>query len=109
MARCFNIIFAYYQKNWILNSLVLAYGQALLINAFGWPLPLPHCVVTYLTGHHCLGCGLNRAAIALLHLDFVRAFHLNPLIYIYSLLLSSWWVIDFKKFHYQYTKTTHCS
>ena len=40
------------------------------------------CPCRFLGGFSCFGCGMTRAAAALLHLDFVTAFNMHPLIYI---------------------------
>lgn len=40
------------------------------------------CPFRFLGGFSCFGCGMSRAAEALLHLDFVTAFNMHPLIYI---------------------------
>ena len=55
---------------------------------------LPPCLISFTTGIDCWGCGLTRATIALMKLDFASAFELNPLIFmvlptIALLLLSS--------------------
>lgn len=40
--------------------------------------PFPGCVFLALTGFYCPGCGMTRAAHALVHLQFARAFAMNP-------------------------------
>lgn len=37
------------------------------------------CPILYFTGVSCPGCGMTRAWIAMLHLDFIRAFTCHPL------------------------------
>jgi hypothetical protein len=49
------------------------------------------CPIKFLTGVSCAGCGMTRAWISLIHLDFERAFYyhplfLFPLIYVFLLL-----------------------
>lgn len=39
---------------------------------------LPGCTFHRLTGFHCPGCGMTRAAAALLHGEVAAAFRLNP-------------------------------
>lgn len=39
----------------------------------------PICVVRYLTGFDCPGCGALRATHQILHGNFISAFKLNPL------------------------------
>lgn len=41
--------------------------------------PFPPCLFHSVTGLFCPGCGLTRAAHALVHLDFARAFEMNAL------------------------------
>ena len=40
------------------------------------------CPIQFLTGISCFGCGMSRAAIALLQLDFALAFKMHPMIFI---------------------------
>ena len=37
------------------------------------------CPIKFLTGISCAGCGMSRAFLAALKLDFVSAFHFHPL------------------------------
>ncbi len=37
------------------------------------------CPIKFVTGISCAGCGMTRAYLALLHLDFTGAFHYHPL------------------------------
>lgn len=37
------------------------------------------CPIKFLTGISCCGCGMTRAYVALLHLDFKQAFFFHPL------------------------------
>ena len=53
---------------------VLLIGYAVLFNLLGFGLP---CVFHVTTGFDCAGCGLSRAAAALLRLDFAAAFAYN--------------------------------
>ena len=39
---------------------------------------LPGCLFHRLTGWHCPGCGMTRAAHAALHGEFAKAFYFNP-------------------------------
>ena len=38
-----------------------------------------HCPIKHLFGISCPGCGMTRAHLALLRLDFKEAFHLHPM------------------------------
>ena len=40
------------------------------------------CPIQFFTGISCLGCGMSRAALALLKLDFELAFTMHPLIFL---------------------------
>lgn len=40
------------------------------------------CALYTVTGVHCSGCGLTRACVSLLHLNFMSAIRFNPLIVI---------------------------
>ena len=40
------------------------------------------CPFRFLGGFSCLGCGMSRAAEAILHFDFLSALQMHPLIYI---------------------------
>jgi len=45
------------------------------------------CIWKNIFGHECLACGSIRAFWLLLHLKFVEAFKINPLIYLYIPLI----------------------
>lgn len=54
--------------------------QALLLLFFGVILLFCyHCPIRWLTGVECPGCGLTRAFLAALRLDFSTAFSYHPL------------------------------
>ena len=40
------------------------------------------CVVRYMTGISCPGCGMTRAFLSLLQLNFEQAWHYHPMIYV---------------------------
>lgn len=40
------------------------------------------CPIKFLTGISCVGCGMTRAWISLIHLDIKNAFHYHPLFFI---------------------------
>lgn len=88
----------YFLRNRLLLSIILIYTVLLVLKALGVDVWLPGCLVSELTGHTCFGCGLNRAAIHLLHLDFRQAFVSNPLIYLYVPLIIGWFSYDFYNF-----------
>lgn len=56
----------------------------------------PTCPVLALTGFYCTGCGVLRAARALLQLDVATAWQMNPLLLVLApVIIGSWvaWVI----------------
>ena len=40
------------------------------------------CLVKYLTGLECLGCGMTRAFWYILHGEFSEAWKMNPLVFV---------------------------
>ena len=48
------------------------------------------CLIRFLTGVSCPGCGITRAIKALLELNFSKAFYYNPMVYV--LLLTPIWI-----------------
>lgn len=64
------------------SALALA-RQAAALAAVGWAVVrFYHCPLRMLTGHDCPGCGLTRALLALLRLDFSAAAEYHPLIFL---------------------------
>lgn len=45
------------------------------------------CPIKYVSGISCPGCGMTRAWLSLLHLDFRAAFHFHPLFIIAPILI----------------------
>ena len=61
------------------------------------------CPILYVTGIPCLGCGMTRACISLLKLNFAAAFHYHPLCYflpVCVLVLVMQWKMGKKKFNW---------
>ena len=52
-------------------------GAYLSASILGWGCPVQH-----FTGVPCPGCGMSRAAFALLRLDFSAAFRYHPMIFV---------------------------
>ena len=48
------------------------------------------CPIRYVTGIPCPGCGITRAVLALLRLDFTEAFHFHPLVFLLPVLALLW-------------------
>lgn len=48
-------------------------------------VPMTHltipCPLHAMTGWYCPGCGITRAVLSVLNLDFVQAFRFNPLVF----------------------------
>ena len=51
------------------------------------------CPIKFITGISCAGCGMTRAYLSFLHLDFREAFHYHPLFWLPPVFL----VILYKK------------
>ena len=94
-----HILAKYLRHNWIIYSLLLIYVIDLLLNTIGVHIWLPHCPISEITGYECFGCGLNRAALAMLSGDFIGAFRFNPLIFVYSPIIIGWIAYDYYKFY----------
>lgn len=57
--------------------LLIGLGYYLFVKLTGWGIPCPFLM---LTGKYCPGCGITRMCMALLELDFAKAFQYNALI-----------------------------
>lgn len=60
-------------KSWIELAIVVI-GVYWVLNIFGIG-----CPIKYLTGVSCAGCGMTRAWLSVLRLDFSTAFYYHPL------------------------------
>ncbi|MGN0323732.1 MAG: DUF2752 domain-containing protein [Oliverpabstia sp.] len=61
------------------------------------------CPIKYYLGISCPGCGMTRAWMAVLHLDFAGAFSFHPLFWtapFLALAILFEYKIDFKKYHW---------
>ena len=58
------------------------YGKLLLFGIMAAFYLTHGCPVRFLTGIACPGCGMSRAAMALLRLDFNLAFEMHPLVFL---------------------------
>lgn len=65
-------------KGAILAATGLIYFKA-WVPLTGITVPCPFHAVT---GWYCPGCGITRAILSLLHLDWVQAFRYNPLVFV---------------------------
>ena len=96
-----NTLTKYFRHNWLIYGLLGLYLAALLLNAAGLPVWLPGCPIKATLGVECWGCGLNRAAIALLSGHVAEAARLNALIFVYLPLIVGYAAYDFYKFYVQ--------
>jgi len=55
------------------------------------------CLFTKLSGYHCWGCGMTRACMHLIHLDWRQAEQYNSKCFIVLPILSGLLVVDFRK------------
>ena len=63
---------------------VIAAMAAVIFYAAGDPEStrwMPRCMLRTLTGYDCPGCGMQRAAHAMLHGDINAAWHYNPFLF----------------------------
>ena len=63
---------------WV-GALIIGFIVAIILNSQGWYLP---CPFRTLTGYLCPGCGTTRMFMALLQLDFVKAYHYNRVVFL---------------------------
>lgn len=91
----------YLKKRVLIISLLGSYLLLLIANnlqVINW---LPPCPIKSLTGVSCVGCGTNRALVALLHGNFSDAFSLNPLGTFLPLCLLVFFIFDYQSFKNQ--------
>lgn len=49
------------------------------------------CIVTFLTGYECYGCGMTRACQRIIHFRFTDAYHFNKLsLVVFPILVFGW-------------------
>jgi hypothetical protein len=63
----------------------------------GFNITIP-CIWNLIFDVHCPGCGLTKAFISLLKIDPIGAWNSNPLIFVVILVVSTYFILDFKKF-----------
>lgn len=64
---------------------ILLFGLFALLLAVWYWLDLP-CIPRYITGFICPGCGMSRAWLSVLQLDFAAAFRYHPLFWCVPIL-----------------------
>lgn len=69
-------IFTFIKKNIVSEIIIVVLAAVFAFSGFY------SCPFKLLLGIDCPGCGLTRAALALLRLDFAAAFRFNPCIYL---------------------------
>jgi len=89
---------SYLKKRAIILLLIVGYATLLFLRSLGLNIWTPSCPISAYTKYECLGCGLNRAAMSLMQLDFERAWAFNPLIFLYVPLTFGLLFFDFYKY-----------
>lgn len=82
------------EKTWLVAKLAIFLFVPLLLAAKSLDVleqERTFCLFKTFLGHECWGCGLFKATVACLKLDFVRAFHYNKLIVIVFPLIVCYW------------------
>ena len=74
---------------------VLKFGVALGVYCVVMYLLHAGCPIQRLTGISCPGCGMTRAYVACLQLDFALAFHYHPLFWLPPIGVL-WYVLKYK-------------
>lgn len=69
----------------IIMAILLFYGKIAIA-----------CIFYELTGLYCPGCGITRACLSIMKLDFYQAFRYNPIIFIDLPIIIITSIIDFK-------------
>ncbi|PQJ11981.1 hypothetical protein CJD36_009325 [Flavipsychrobacter stenotrophus] len=62
------------------------------------------CLFTILSGYHCWGCGLTRACMHMIHLDFVTAEAYNIRVFIVLPMLCIMLLVEFVRTIMRYRK-----
>lgn len=82
------IFLIFIKKYYIPILLLIAYA---LITHF---LHICNCPIKLIIGFPCPGCGMTRACISILKLDFISAFNYNPLVFVFPFIM---WIIIFNE------------
>ncbi len=62
------------------------------------------CILKRITGNDCLGCGMTRACMHLIHLDFEAAAHFNKISFVVLPILCFLWIRELVKSLKEYQK-----
>lgn len=68
---------------WMLGPWLFAGGLVAVAYVAGWPT----CPARQVVGWPCPGCGMTRAAVDLVILDFAAALHHHPLVFLVAPLI----------------------
>ena len=49
-------------------------------------MEIQNCVIKWIIGYPCPGCGMTRAVFSLIQFDFIQAFRYNPFVYLLPFL-----------------------
>ena len=91
-----------------LYAVVIAYFSfSIVLRKLGVIDITPPCVFTYLFSIECWGCGLTRAVIELLNMNFRLAWEYNPVVFFVLPFFVYFILIDYIKFRSKTTKGKH--
>lgn len=65
-------------------AIIIVYGLSALLGI--------GCPIKFITGISCMGCGMTRAWLSVLHLDFKSAFYYHPAFWLPPLVLIFWYL-----------------
>lgn len=78
---------AFIKHDWLILTLIAAYCIIMNVLDMG-------CIFEWLTGISCPGCGLTRAWLCVLKLDFTGAFYYHPLWLIVPIVVMLYLIYD---------------
>ncbi|MFN5458347.1 MAG: DUF2752 domain-containing protein [Bacteroidota bacterium] len=92
------LVLKYIRKNWLFSTLIFYEIIAIILKFFsGINLTIP-CFFNFFFKINCPGCGLTRAFISLISLNFADAWNKNPLIFFVIPIIIFFLIYDFNKF-----------
>lgn len=84
----------------LLAVLLIGTLYYIFIKITGFAFP---CAIKTVTGFDCPSCGISRMCIAIIHLDFKRAFHENMML----MIMIPLWIIAAFLYNFKLTKKTY--